>query len=437
MKTQEKIRRYEDYLLGMLVNWPELVMTVPFDIGIFSARRKVVAELMRQMNAGTRPDVITLSDAFPEDKGLLFELGVLAKDCPGSANYETFLLSLADLVADIDAYQHMAKGLRHITEGGSVREVLADIVNKTLARFNAAGVRKFDYTAQEAMQVMVDKLDKAHEERYSSQQNKLKTGIDKLDEVVGSFQPTDLVVVGARPAVGKTAFCVSVMLNMARAGKRVGFISTEMSVEQIGFRMASQMSGITARKYRDCAFEDHEWPSVTHAAMEISQLGIRINDKPEITISEVIMRCRAWDMVERLDVVLVDYLTRIKPDKEYNSKNLEVGEIATQLKNLARALKIPVIVLAQLNRGSANRSDKTPTMADLRDSGIIEQEADCILLLHREKEKQDDDGKSFFRGGNAGGYQDLRNQIIVEKNRHGEAGTFLDVNFDGAIMRWY
>ena len=127
------------------------------------------------------------------------------------------------------------------------------------------------------------------------------------------------------------------------------------------------------------------------AAERISKMPIFINDKPCTTVSEISMQCRAWHMAHKLDVVFIDYITRVKPDKETSNRVNDVGEIAASIKNIARSLNIPVIALAQLNRGSENRTDKTPRMADLRDSGIIEQEADYVLLLHREPEENGND----------------------------------------------
>lgn len=443
MKILDKIARYEDSLAGILVLWPELVMTVPFDPGIFSKWQPVVLEIIRQLNTGLRPDLVTITEAFPDNDGLLFDLGCLAKDCPSSANYAAYLNGLGEMVGEVKAYREMQRAMRDIADGQPVKKTIGGMLNAVIAIVGNNTAPKFDYDAKEIAALLADSLEARYENR-GKDEGKLKTGIGKLDAVVGHFQPADLVVVGARPAVGKTAWAVSVLLNMAFAGKNVGFISTEMSVEQVAYRMGSQLSGLPAKKFRECEFLADEWVLVADASAKLGGLGIRIIDKPEMTISEVVMRCRAWDMFSKLDVVIVDYLTRIKPDKDFGNKNLEVGDIAAQMKNIARALKIPVIVLAQLNRGSEKRADKTPTMADLRDSGIIEQEADHILLLHREKEAvTEETGGSFWQKGSyapEGSYAHAtrpeKNLIIVEKNRHGESGMSLEVCFDKQLMRW-
>ncbi|WKJ91343.1 DnaB-like helicase C-terminal domain-containing protein [Methylomonas montana] len=135
----------------------------------------------------------------------------------------------------------------------------------------------------------------------------------------------------------------------------------------------------------------------------VAHLNFRIFDKPAVTIADVALQAKAWAIDGGLDFIVVDYLTRVKPVKSSGNQTLDVGEVATGLKNIARQINIPVMALAQLNRASTKRTDKRPNMADLRDSGVIEQEADQILLLHRDDE--DDNAPA---------------EVIVDKNRHGE-----------------
>jgi replicative DNA helicase len=418
LKTMQRIEAHEDALIGILLLWPELALTVPFDINVFTKWRFIVVEIIRQLNSGIKPDLITMADSFPEKQGLLMSLGNLAKNCPSSANYIHYLNGLSEMVAEVSVYKELQAAVRSIAEGKKPSDVFAEIVNYSIGRL-AGKSPKSSYTLTEAMALLSDNLEKMHEN--DGDVGAVKSGIAKLDDIIGKFHPSNLVIVGARPAVGKTAFAVSIGMNMVAAGKRIGFISSEMSVLEIARRIMSKESGVAGWKLRDGKVVGDEWTKIANTAARISRYGFLINDKPQIKISEVVMQCRAWDMAGGLDVVIVDYLTRIKPDKLSGNQNLDVGELATQFKNLARMLNIPVIVLAQLNRGSTQRADKTPNMSDLRDSGIIEQEADCIVLLHQETDE--------------GTGQD-KNYIIVEKNRHGQAGIDLLVDFDKQISRW-
>jgi replicative DNA helicase len=231
------------------------------------------------------------------------------------------------------------------------------------------------------------------------------------------MHPSDMIVIGSRPGVGKTAFGLSVLQNLAKTGKRVGFISTEMGSQQVMLRIAAANSGISGSTLRDASLQDDEWPLLTAAINKVANLDFRINDKPSVTVSDVSLQCKAWMIDGGLDFVAIDYLTRIKPVKSSGNQTNDVAEVVTGLKNIARQLDIPVMVLAQLNRNVANRKDPRPCMADLRDSGVVEQEADTILLLYR----PDDDTAPA--------------QIIIDKNRHGECADVL-CQYQPQTMQW-
>jgi replicative DNA helicase len=271
-----------------------------------------------------------------------------------------------------------------------------------------------NYTSKEAMTVFIDKLTEIHDAKDSGGIG-LKTGINDLDNVLGGLQPSDMTIVGARPGVGKTAFAISILHSLAKKGKRVGFFSTEMAVFQVMGRLASLEGNIPAAKLRHADLDDLDFARLSNATNSITGMDFRICDKPAITVGELAMQARAWQADGGIDFIAVDYLTRLHPDKPSQNQVQDVGNIATALKNLARNLNIPVMVLAQLNRGSTNRADKTPVMSDLRDSGVIEQEADQIIMLYRPEE------------GAA--------EVIVDKNRHGECGVVRCI-FEPNTMHW-
>ena len=418
MKALEKIEWYEDNAVAILVTYPEMLTKVPFDISIFTKWKRVVDVIVKQSNSGIRPDVLTITEQFPDDNDLLFTLAMLNKNCPSNANYEYYIRGLTELCVNVRIYKKMQAAMKQIADGDPVREVFGGVVNDTLSMMSG-NIPKFSYSATEISAIGLERIEKNYEDRETAH-GKAFSGINKLDSVVGGFFDTNLVVIGARPSAGKTAIGVTMMLNMAREGKRVGFISSEMSVGEMSERMLSQQSQVPAWRIRKNMLSGDDWSRLSKASAEINKLNINLCDKPGTNIAEVAMQARVWGMAGGLDVLVVDYLTRIKPEKPSGNQNLDVGEVVTQMKNIARMLNIAVIVLAQLNRGSALRGDKRPTMADLRDSGIIEQEADCILLLHREQMDGAPD----------------KNIIIVDKNRHGEAGLDLLVDFDADFMRW-
>jgi replicative DNA helicase len=229
-------------------------------------------------------------------------------------------------------------------------------------------------------------------------------------------------VVGARPGVGKTALGLSVALNAARKGYRVGFVSTEMSPSQLGQRLISLDSGIPAIAMRDASLSEMQYAALSATAMRIADLPIRIYDRPACKLSDINLQARAWRLTGGLDMLVVDYLQRLVPDEKSDSRTREVGKFASGLKTLARTLNLPVMALSQLNRGLANRADKRPNMADLRDSGEIEQEADSVWMLHRPA-VYDDKADEYDA------------EIIIGKNRHGPC-EIIRAGWEGGCMRW-
>lgn len=251
--------------------------------------------------------------------------------------------------------------------------------------------------------------------------NWLVTGInvkfDCYDDYYGfEIDGNKLFLLEDTTVTHNTSFGVSVMMELAKKGKRVAMISSEMSVEQVMLRITSLEAYIPGNKLRDADLEDADWTRITAATNRLAEMSIRIYDKPVVTIADVMLQSKAWMIDGGVDFIVVDYLTRIKPVKSSGNQVLDVGDVVTGMKNVARSLNIPVMVLAQLNRGAAERR---PLMSDLRDSGIIEQEADQILMLYRNP----DDPLAPA-------------EIIVEKNRHGESKVAIPCYFDKPTMRW-
>jgi replicative DNA helicase len=418
MAVRDEIANLEDIVVSILLRNPKLALSEPLDLTLFDRHKAVIHAIVKLSGRGIEPDVFSISDEIG-GASLVSELAFIQKDVHGSEkNYSHYLNQLRTKVTDLRLFERLRDGMKEIAGGTPAANVLGEIVTESLRMFATTDARQYAFTAKEMMSTMIEKLEGILDK--GDEPEGILTGIPKVDNVLGSLHPSDMCIVGARPGIGKTAFGVTVMLNAARAGKRVGFISTEMSVDQIAFRVSAQAAKIDAKKYRTAGFDDKEWNRVSASVLTLSELNMRVCDKSVMKVSDVMLQCRAWDMDGGLDLVVVDYLTRIKPDSHSGNQNLDVGEIATQMKNLARDLKIPVIVLAQLNRGPTNRADNQPRMSDLRDSGVIEQEADSILILHR-----DDDEKK----GN-------QNSILIDKNRHGETrGVY--VEFDAQTMRWW
>lgn len=374
--SQAKQIKYEEAVVHILLNHPAALAGHEIDEQWFSKWRPVIAAAKAIVAAGNESDMITLAERIKHPT-ILGELNQVRSNSYAAAeNLPKYLAGLRSMYQAAHVQQVLSNSLAELQAGADLEEVLGQMMQSTLAAV-ATESRNYNHTIKQALGQFVDELEAAFESRETGGLG-LKTGIAALDRVLGGMHPTDLVVVGARPAVGKTAFGMSVLLELAKTGKRVGIISTEMAVCQLMLRATSANSGIAGTALRDANLQDHDWPHITAAINRIAHLDVRIFDKPDVTIADVALQAKAWAIDGGLDFVVVDYLTRVKPVKTSGNRTIDVGEVAIGLKNIARQINVPVMALAQLNRSSTKRDDKRPIMADLRDSGVIEQEADQI-----------------------------------------------------------
>ena len=240
----------------------------------------------------------------------------------------------------------------------------------------------------------------------------LSTGLRDLDTKINGLNKSDLLLIAARPAMGKTSFALNIGLNVAKKYKStVAFFSLEMSREQLAMRLVSGESFVDSQKLATGKLSEEEWTKLCMASAALSQTDIRVDDNPSITVAEMNAKLRR---VDNLGLVIIDYLQLMNSSgygKANENRVQAVGEISRSLKIMAKELNVPVICLSQLSRAVESRTDKRPIMSDLRESGAIEQDADCILFLYR-----DDYYNPNTEEKNVA-------ECIVSKNRHGETGT--------------
>ena len=240
----------------------------------------------------------------------------------------------------------------------------------------------------------------------------LSTGLHDLDRKINGLNKTDLILIAARPGMGKTAIALNICLNVAKTyEKTVAFFSLEMSREQLVMRLLSTESFVENQKLTTGHLEDDDWSKLSIASSALSQTDIRVDDNPAITVAEINAKCRRLD---NLGLVLIDYLqlmTAAAPGKSGDNRVTIVSDISRALKIMAKELNVPVICLSQLSRANESRTDKRPMLSDLRESGAIEQDADSVLFLYRDE----------YYNPNT---QDKNiAECIIAKNRHGETGT--------------
>lgn len=254
-----------------------------------------------------------------------------------------------------------------------------------------------------------DKIEKAAQAKGTI--TGLATGFRKLDTQLSGLQPSDLILLAARPSVGKTAFVLNITETIAvKHNIPVAIFSLEMSSEQLINRILSQNSMVSSQKIRIGDLNDNEWANIVESANTIGNSNIIIDDTPGISIGEMRSKCRKFKLEKDIQLVIVDYLQLMTTNTNHGSREQEIAEISRTLKGIARELNVPVIALSQLNRASETREDRKPIMADLRESGSIEQDADVVMLMSRyyDREKKEED----------------RNRIIlnVAKQRNGPVG---------------
>ena len=279
------------------------------------------------------------------------------------------------------------------------------------------------------MRELVDRATKQLEKAFNNKTaiTGLATGFRDLDNITSGFQPGELIIVAARPSMGKTAFTLNVACHVAtRLQKPIMFFSLEMGAEQLVQRLIGSEARIDISNIRRGFIQRHEWSKLAEAAGRLSEAPFFIDETPSITVAELRNKCRRQMHESGISAVVVDYLQLMQGPEGYDNKATEVGEISKGLKTIARELNIPVIALSQLNRGVESRTDKRPMMSDLRESGAIEQDADVIAFLYREeyyaKDKTPEDKLGIA-------------EIIVAKHRNGPTGT-IELRFFSNITRF-
>jgi replicative DNA helicase len=255
----------------------------------------------------------------------------------------------------------------------------------------------------------------------------LSTGYMRLNKITSGLQKSDLIILAARPSMGKTAFALNIARNVAmEEQKPVAVFSLEMSNEQLSMRLLTSEARIDSNRLRTGFISQEDWQNVTDAASMLNEIPIFIDDTPNISVMDV--RAKARKLFQKhgeLGLVVIDYLQLMKAPFHSERRDLEIAEISRGLKSLAKELNIPVMALSQLNRMLEQRSDKRPMMSDLRESGALEQDADIVAFIYRDEvyNKEPDNPKK----GTA--------EIIVAKNRNGAIGTAL-MHFHGQYTRF-
>jgi len=409
----------EQSVLGsMLLDREAIIVVLEFLRGtdFYKEAHKEIFEAMYDLFNRNEPvDLVTLTEELKKRETLEAIGGIpyltsLASGVPITSNVRYY----AEIVERKSLLRKLIKSSQDIIQLGysSDVEVLQVIEHAQKSIYDISQDRSNEGFTP-IRDVLSDTFDRI-EELYENKKGitGLSTGFMDLDKKLSGFHKTDLILVAARPAMGKSAFSLNLAQNAAiKAGASVAVFSLEMSKEQLMLRMLSAESMVDLGKIQTGNLNEEEWAKIAGAMAPLSQSKIFFDDTPGVSVMEMRSKCRRLKMEKGLDLVLIDYLQLMEGEGKSESRQQEISSISRNLKVMAKELDCPVIALSQLSRAPELRADHRPILSDLRESGAIEQDADLVMFLYRDEYYHPDSDKK-----NIG-------EVIIAKHRHGETGT--------------
>ncbi|MEE0913725.1 MAG: replicative DNA helicase [Ruminococcus sp.] len=394
--------------------------------------RLIFAQMQEMMNFGAAIDFVTLLEklkqnkAFDEATGKTYLMD-LVNNCPSISNAEAY----AKVIADKYNIRMLITASREIiddaTSGDDDPAILIDSAEQKIFNIRQGNEKSGLERINSVILQTFNRLDALNSQTDDSMKP-IPTGIGDLDRMITGLNRSDLILLAARPGMGKTSFALNIARNAAcKSKKTVAFFSLEMSKEQLASRLLSTEALISGTKLRTGKLSEEEWSRLIPASDVLSKAELYLDDTPGITITEMKSRLRR---LKNLDLVVIDYLQLMGSGRRIDNRVQEISEITRNLKILAKEMNVPVITLSQLSRASEQRTDHRPQLSDLRDSGSIEQDADIVLFLYREGYYSDKsaDQAAPTADMNSG-------ECIVAKNRHGEASA-VKLHWQGEFMRF-
>ena len=409
----------EQSVIGSMIMDRDAIMTASEVItseDFYQSQYGVLFDAMLELyNEGKPVDLVTLQERLRE------------KDVPPEISSLEFVRDLLDAVptsanvrhyATIVQEKSMLRKLIKVNEDIAntcylAREKTEDILEETekkifdLLQYRSTG----DFVPiKQVVLNALDKIEKAFKNKGTV--TGIPTGFIDLDYKTSGFQPSDLILIAARPSMGKTAFVLNVAQHMAfKEGKTVAIFSLEMSKEQLVNRLFSLESKVDSQALRTGNLTDEDWAKLIEGAAVVGKSNLIIDDTPGISIAELRSKCRKFKLEHDLGIIIIDYLQLMSGGKHSESRQQEISEISRSLKAVARELNVPVVALSQLSRAVEQRPDHRPMLSDLRESGAIEQDADVVMFLYRDDYYNKDTDKKNIA------------EVIIAKQRNGPIGT--------------
>lgn len=410
----------EQSVIGsMIMDREAIVVASEIVLGedFYNKQYGAVFDTMVELNDEGKPvDLVTLQDRLkekdvpPEVSSLEF-IGALVTAVPTSANIKYY----ANIVAEKATLRRLIRINEEIANTcyvgkESLEDILADTEKRVFDLVQRRNAGEFVPIRQIVMNAM-DNIEKASHNKGNV--TGVATGFLDLDYRTAGMQPSDLILVAARPSMGKTAFVLNIAQYVAfKQAKTVAIFSLEMSKEQLVNRLFSMESKVDSQHLRTGNLSDVEWEKLIESAGVIGKSNLIIDDTPGISISELRSKCRKYKLEHNLEMIIIDYLQLMSGSgRSTDSRQQEISDISRSLKALARELHVPVIALSQLSRAVEQRPDHRPMLSDLRESGAIEQDADVVMFIYRDDYYNKDTEKKGIA------------EIIIAKQRNGPIGT--------------
>jgi len=377
--------------------------------------REIYAAMYEIYNNGRHIDMITAKDELVlrgslEKVGNLEYLSTLIDNVPTTSNIENYV----KIVEEKATVRNLIKAANDILKMGySGTEEVDSIIEQTEKRiFDVLQNRntKGYASLKEVLITAFDNIEKSYQNK--SKISGIECGFMDLDSKISGLNPSDLLIIAARPAMGKSAFVLNIASYVAMHMKiPVMVFSLEMSKEQLVNRILCSESEVDSMKLRNADLSSEDWLKLGEASSKLAEVPLYIDDTPGLSAAELRAKCRKAKLEKNIGLVIVDYLQLMEGKSKNSSRQQEISDISRSLKILAKELSIPVIALSQLSRASEARTDHRPMLSDLRESGSIEQDADIVMFLHREDYYNAETEKKNIA------------EVIISKNRNGATGT--------------
>lgn len=387
----------------------------------YRAEHQIIFSRMLELAEEGQPiDLVTLASRLQdqkelEDTGGISYLSNLARSVPTTANIESYVKSVLTKYMLREYIQSSMAGIQAAMAGEDIRHLVTSAQQVATTLADQAAPKKDFKRINDVLVEVIETTEVKSEAYKTGNVTGLQTGYTDLDLITAGLQRSDLIIVAARPSVGKTAFALNVAQNVALLSKDpVAIFSLEMSAAQLVTRMVSAEGNLEASKLRMGDMAEDDWSKMAAAAGVLGGTNILIDDSAGITVHDIQSKCRRLKKQEGLGLIVIDYLQLIvgrSKGRGPENRQQEVSEISRTLKQLAKELDVPIIALSQLSRGVEQRQDKRPMMSDLRESGSIEQDADIVAFLYRDDYYDKESEKKNII------------EIIIAKQRNGPVGT--------------